>query len=69
MIDLDYAFGEADVYCDEPDCKTKERIEGFDGRVCYEIIIDAMKEDGWRITKKNGEWHHICPGCVEEKND
>lgn len=67
MIDLDYTFGEASVYCDEPNCETEETIEGFDGKVCFEIIIDQMKEDGWKITKRGGTWHHTCPACVAER--
>lgn len=66
MIDLDYTFGNAEITCDESCCNTDETMEGFDGRVSFEMIIEQMKEEGWKIGKRYGDWHHICPSCVEE---
>ena len=66
MIDLDYTFGNAQINCDEDGCKTEEEMDGFDGHVSFEMIIEQMKEEGWSIGKKHGDWHHICPSCVQE---
>lgn len=62
MIDLYYDFGNAEVSCDK--CNYSEMFEGFDGKVWYEIITDQMKEDGWKITYKNGDFEHLCPSCA-----
>jgi hypothetical protein len=63
MIDNDYTFGEASVYCDG--CgDTIDHIEGFDGRVpSFDVIEDAIHENRWTSKKEDGEWKHYCEGC------
>jgi len=28
-----------------------------------------LKEQGWKIFKQNGEWHHKGPDCIAEENE
>lgn len=65
MIDPIYELGEAEVTCDEPNCRTQEMYDGFDGKVYIPSIVDDMKNDGWKITIKDGDWYHICPMCQD----
>jgi hypothetical protein len=51
-----------EVSCDNPQCNYSEEFEGD----FYEVISE-MKSNGWKISKKDGEWNHSCPGC-EVKN-
>ena len=45
------------VSCDE--CSWEDFFDGD----FYEVI-DAIKREGWKISKKDGEWLHTCPDCV-----
>ena len=66
MIDLDFTFGNALVFCDEDGCTTKETFDDFGEFLCYGNVIDEMRRYGWRVIKKDGELHHICPSCIEK---
>lgn len=31
--------------------------------------VEAMKREGWRVAKVQGQWDHTCPDCQENAND
>lgn len=43
--------------CDS--CSHYEDIEEYS----FQDAIDKLKDLGWLITKKLGEWFHKCPSC------
>ena len=57
------AHQDYDVYCDCVGCDNEER---YNDMWVFQNVIEAMKNDGWKITKENGEWFHICPECKEK---
>lgn len=28
--------------------------------------VNAIKDEGWKVFKENGEWKHMCPSCRED---
>ncbi|MFA6091209.1 MAG: hypothetical protein WC774_05565 [Candidatus Gracilibacteria bacterium] len=58
MFERNKDFGGTTVICDE--CGDFEDYDEEDWSELSKII----KEDGWQI-KKDGDWLHICPSCVE----
>ena len=30
----------------------------------FAAMIRSAKDDGWRISKRAGEWEHGCPDCA-----
>jgi hypothetical protein len=66
MIENEYTFGTSTVYCDGENCSYSEDVEGFDGRpLLFSDVAVEIKKYGWKILKRNGDWVHICPACVE----
>ena len=59
MIEKTWA-GNYEFACDNLDCQNSETFD-VDGDF-QRAVIDA-KQHGWRITKSNGEWKHICWRC------
>lgn len=58
----DYTFGATRVDCDIETCNTELEIEGFDGHpLPWSETSQEIKKRGWRITKSNGQWVHLCP--------
>lgn len=51
-------FGTEKIVCDS--CDVSEHI--IEGDFSAEIAI--MKDDGWKITRPEGQWRHECPECV-----
>lgn len=37
----------------------------FDLADGFMAVVDYIKEEGWRIFKKHGDWYHKCPCCIE----
>jgi len=68
MIDRDYTFGTARMYCDSLKCSHDILIEGFDCHVpVWEEIKSDMDLEGWISRKIDGEWlHFCCLNCYEE---
>ena len=67
MKDLDYTFGNCDVYCDGEDCSQEEQIEGDSGHPPqYSDINKELKERGWTVKKENGGWVELCPICSKK---
>ncbi len=64
MIEKNYPFGDFDVSCDEKGCDVSAN---YDTDNNWQEMINQMKEDGWIITKKDGDWHHICPDCASDR--
>ena len=61
MIDKDYTFGTATVYCDCKGCPSERNIEGFDNHPPqFDEILAEMKDYGWVSKRLNGEWLHFC---------
>lgn len=52
--------GTGEITCDEDGCGNAETFDGD-----FMEVVQEAKAAGWRITKKDGEWHHICPDCQE----
>jgi hypothetical protein len=65
MFDNNYHFGFADILCDGAGCGDKiENVEGFDGHTPdIDTLMDAMRDNGWKSRKVDGEWLHLCPAC------
>lgn len=34
----------------------------------FQDAVEDVKARGWRVFKKDGEWHHKCKGCIDEVN-
>lgn len=42
--------------------------ESFDtDETGFPQAIGAMKDAGWKVFKRRGEWHHRCPACEENR--
>lgn len=41
----------------------------LDGDLQFSEAIDAMKERGWRVFKKRGDYEHVCPSCIEDERE
>lgn len=52
--------GQLFAQCDH--CSNAEELEADD----FQEAVSEMKQDGWLITKLDGEWVHLCPSCKEE---
>lgn len=50
------------MVCDE--CDVTERL--LDGDFMGEV--QAAKGEGWKITRPEGQWHHICPECAQSQS-
>lgn len=53
-------YGTQKVVCDE--CEVNEHVIAGD----FNSEIAEMKDDGWKITRPEGQWRHECPGCVAD---
>lgn len=49
------------VYCDH--CHHSDEVD----EDSWSAMIDYIKSEGWRITKRDGEWVHTCPYCITER--
>lgn len=49
------------AYCDK--CSEWEELEEANHFVG---AVELLKEKGWKITKENDKWLHICSSCNEE---
>jgi hypothetical protein len=56
------SFGCFAVSCDG--CSHQEEFD-VDGE--WSRLMDEMRSYGWINRKKEGEWVHLCPTCVEEE--
>lgn len=54
-----YEYGVQKIVCD--DCDTKEHLIADD----FNMEVQIAKDDGWKITKPEGQWHHVCPECAQ----
>ena len=61
MISKNEGFDNFTVFCDH--CSYDELMD----EESFYSVIDQMKEDGWRISKVDGEWDHKCPSCVGDR--
>lgn len=52
-------YGTQKCVCDS--CDSNEHLIADD----FNDEIAQMKEDGWKITRPEGQWHHECPRCVQ----
>lgn len=68
MIESNHTFGTFEMFCDEVGCDFSEE---FDTDGSFQEAIAEAKLKGWKISRKDGDWHHKCPDCVEgdEEND
>ena len=66
MIDLvQKPFPEATISCDK--CSFYETFDGDGEYLAWQEVIDYMKRSGWKITKEDDEWVHICPACRDDE--
>lgn len=56
MIEYDKTTEEMMVFCDEPGCDGQEFLTGS-----WKDCIYELKQMGWKITHKDGEFIHSCP--------
>ncbi len=61
MIEKDPPFF-WDVSCDQ--CSSGEERIDTDTAESFLDLVQEIKSRDWRVMKKNGEWHHICPTCA-----
>ena len=57
MVEYDNDFDQMELTCDG--CGDSESFDGS-----WQECIDEAKENGWRIFKSGGDWHHYCSLCV-----
>jgi hypothetical protein len=68
MLDFDNMFGIITAYCDEEGCKTEEDFDNGEPGYCnLSGTLDEMKNGGWKISRKDGDWFHSCPNHREDK--
>lgn len=56
MIEYEEDFETMAVFCDDEDCKGEEFLEGTWKECIYEL-----KQLGWKILHKEGQFIHSCP--------
>jgi len=61
MIESDKELGTFTMYCDEIGC---DHEETFDTDGDWQEMIQQAKDSGWKFTKDDDEWRHICPACA-----
>jgi hypothetical protein len=59
LIERVHGTDEYEVACDY--CSSDEIIDADDD---WYNLIAIMKADGWRMTKRDKMWSHMCPECV-----
>ena len=64
MIEEQKDFGTFTVSCDTKGCNYEEEVD-TDGD--WTSMIEEIKSFGWKISKINDEWIHVCPSCAEAK--
>lgn len=37
--------------------------EEYSGALDFKEFVDWLRQQGWRISKVNDEWTHVCPNC------
>ena len=62
MLEKNKEDGEWDVSCDF--CSTSEIFPT--ALYMFEDMLSELKKDGWLFKKRNEEWLHACPECIEE---
>lgn len=58
-------YQDYDVYCDCVGCDVETRYENV---FSFTDVVESMKNEGWKITKENGEWFHICQECKNKES-
>lgn len=54
-----------ELVCECDGCGT----EKYGGTLNFQMFVEDIKDEGWKIRKDNGEWCHYCESCVEEMNE
>jgi hypothetical protein len=64
-------LNELTISCDNDGCEYEETYEPMERDVPggFEDCIYQAKQDGWRIYKEDGEWHHECPCCQNKERE
>lgn len=55
--------GEMELVCDT----CGEESPSYDDDQFDQMITDS-KNDGWSITRQNGQWSHCCASCASEES-
>ena len=55
---IDKQYGEYVLSCDI----CGESVGGFDS---FDEARDYTRDNGWVISKKDGEWLNVCPSCID----
>lgn len=62
MIERDPPFY-WDVSCDG--CSSgEERVDSSDAPT-FQAVVSRIKEYGWRVVRRDGEWRYLCPACAD----
>jgi len=61
-------FGVLEIECDGKGCKRTFEHEGFDGYRDFSGATKEARENGWIITKIDGDWCHFCSKECKESN-
>lgn len=59
MIINDYGLRQ--LSCDQCGAETPTYDEDE-----FNKMIEAAKADGWKITRPDGQWQHICNECASQ---
>lgn len=51
--------GEATITCDGR-CRVTISQSDVEAET-FQELVDALKDDGWLITQRHGQWCHFCP--------
>lgn len=65
MIDVDFHFKTAEVLCDGTDCKASYDYDSGSDWIDFKDVVKEIREYGWSVSKKDGDWAHYCPDCTE----
>lgn len=57
-----HEYGLEKMICD--DCNTNDYVIADD----FNSEIQIAKSEGWKITKPEGQWHHVCPECAQSQS-
>jgi hypothetical protein len=55
--------GKQQITCDSCPSSHRKVYDAED----FDIMLDDIKADGWRIVLRAGAWTHICSSCVHRK--
>lgn len=50
-------------------CNHCRQTTTFGGGVQFQLILDWLRENGWKARSHSQIWEHVCPPCLEAELD